>query len=304
MLISPRTVTASLFARLPDALHWQGEPTDWVRVTRPGQRLHSFLEGLSVDADGTAWLVDVPHGRILRVDPDGSWHVAFAYDGEPHGLCRLEDGAWIVADYRRGLLRLDLAQGRLAPLCARTNTENFRGLSDLCRGPDGSVWFTDSGHSSLSDPTGRVFRLRPDGTRLETVLANVPYPNGIVLGPGGTFVHVAATRANAVWRLLADAPDPLLPMAGIYVQLSGGLGPDGLAMDAQGRLAVAHAQAGTVWLFDPLGFPLLRIRTPGGLWTTSVAFSPDGRTLTMVEAQAGALHRIDLAQALAEDTAP
>ncbi|WP_431285118.1 SMP-30/gluconolactonase/LRE family protein [Humitalea sp. 24SJ18S-53] len=283
--------------RLPEALHWKGEPTAWVRTTRPGQRLHSFLEGLSVDADGTAWMVDVPHGRILRVTPDGQWDVAFAYDGEPHGLCRLTDDAWVIADYRRGLLRLDLAEGRLSTLCAGVNTENFRGLSDLCRGPDGSIWFTDSGRSSLSDPTGRLFRRWPDG-RLDLVLPNVPYPNGVVVG--GSFVYLAATRANAVWRLLADAPDPLLPMVGTYVQLSGGLGPDGLAMDAQGRLAVAHAQAGTVWLFDAIGFPLLRIRTPGGLWTTSVAFSPDGRFLMIVEAQAGALHRVDLEQAQLE----
>jgi gluconolactonase len=297
----PPTIEATPYARLPDALHWRGEPNDWVRAARPGQRLHSFLEGLSLEPDGTAWLVDVPYGRILRVAPDGTWHVAHAYDGEPHGLCRLPGGAFIVADYRRGLLHFE--DGVLTPHCTRVNTENFRGLSDLCRGPDGSLWFTDSGRSSLSDPTGRIFRLRPDGT-LDLVLANLPYPNGIALGPDGRFLHVAVTRANAVWRMLADAPDPLMPMVGTYLQLSGGLGPDGLAMDSRGRLAMAHAQAGTAWLFDPLGFPLLRIRTPGGLWTTSVAFSADERFIFIVEAQAGAIHRVDLHAALPEETAP
>ncbi|WP_426955647.1 SMP-30/gluconolactonase/LRE family protein [Muricoccus radiodurans] len=299
MLGLPPTITATPIARLPEALHWRGEPNDWVRATRPGQRLHSFLEGLSLEADGTAWMVDVPYGRILRVSCDGVWQVAHEYDGEPHGLLRLPDGAFVVADYRRGLLRLE--NGALTPILSRVNTENFRGLSDLCRGPDGSLWFTDSGRSSLSDPTGRIFRLRPDGA-LDLVLNNLPYPNGLALSQDGRFLHVAVTRANAVWRLLADAPDPLLPMVGTYLQLSGGLGPDGLAMDGRGRLAVAHAQAGTAWLFDPLGFPLLRIRTPGGLWTTSVAFSADSRTLFILEAQAGALHRVDLHEALPEES--
>jgi gluconolactonase len=46
------------------------------------------------------------------------------------------------------------------------------------------------------------------------MLANVPYPNGVALSPDGRFVYLAATRANAVWRLLADAPDPVYPMVG------------------------------------------------------------------------------------------
>lgn len=77
---------AELFTRLPQDLHWTGEPTDWVRATRPGQRLHSFLEGPCFDADGHLWLVDVPYGRLFRIAPDGSWQLAFQYDGEPHAL--------------------------------------------------------------------------------------------------------------------------------------------------------------------------------------------------------------------------
>lgn len=38
-------IEAELYGRLPEALHWRGEPNDWVRMTRPGMRLHSFLEG-------------------------------------------------------------------------------------------------------------------------------------------------------------------------------------------------------------------------------------------------------------------
>ena len=79
---------AELFTRLPNALHWTGEPTDWVRITRPGQRLHSFPEDPCFDADGHLWLVDVPYGRLFRIAPDGNWQLAFQYDGEPHALRR------------------------------------------------------------------------------------------------------------------------------------------------------------------------------------------------------------------------
>src|SRR5438552_573905 len=99
-----RTVT--LF---PPELHYRGEPNEWVRLTRPGQRLHSFLEGLVIAPDGTLYLVDVPHGRILRVTADlEAWSVLLQYDGQPHGLACDGDSHLIVADHRRGLLRIDL----------------------------------------------------------------------------------------------------------------------------------------------------------------------------------------------------
>jgi gluconolactonase len=289
-------IVAEPFARLPQALHYTGEPNDWVRTTRPGQRLHSFLEGPCFDDKGHLWLVDVPYGRIFSVAPDGTWTLAHAYDGEPHALAWLPDGNLVVADHRHGLMTLEPSAGRMAALCNRINTEAFRGLGDLTRAPNGDLWFTDPGRSSLSDPTGRLLRLRAGQRQPELVLANVPYPNGVALSPDGKLVYLAATRANAVWRLLADAPDPVYPMAGTYIQLSGGLGPDGLAVDGSGRLAVAHAQAGRAFLFDAIGDPIARIRTPGGNWTTSVAFSPDGRSLFIVEAQSGSIFRAELAQ--------
>jgi len=290
-------IDADLFATLPSALHYRGEPNEWVRVTRPGARLHSFLEGATFDENGVLWCVDVPYGRILRIE-GGEWSVAHAGQGQPHGLAPWGEGAFAVADYRLGLMRFDLATGAMASICEGANSERFRGLGDITRAPGGDLWFTDPGRSSLSDPTGRVFRLRSGATTPELVLANVPYPNGIALSPDGRLVYVAATRANAVWRLLADAPDPVYPMVGTWVQLSGGLGPDGVAVHPNGCVAVAQGQAGRAHVFDPLGDLVARVRTPGGLWTTSVAWFPDGRRLAIVDAQAAAIHVADLTHAM------
>jgi len=287
-------IDARIFATLPSALHWTGEPNEWVRVTRPGARLHSFLEGPVFDDDGTLWCVDVPYGRIFRVDARGEWRVAHAGDGQPHGLARLDAYTFAVADYRLGLMRYDVRGDAMTSICEGVNAERFRGLGDITRAGNGDLWFTDPGRSSLSDPTGRVYRLRAGATTPKLVLANVPYPNGIGLSPDGKLVYVAATRANAVWRLLADAPDPVYPMVGAWVQLSGGLGPDGVAVHPNGCVAVVQGQAGRVHVFDPLGDMIARIRTPGGLWTTSAAWFPDQRRLAIVEAQTATIYVADL----------
>lgn len=286
---------ADVFATLPASLHYRGEPTEWVRITRPGLRLTSFLEGPCYDDAGNLWCVDVPYGRIFRIDGAGQWTLAHQGTGEPHGLARLEDACFAVTDHRLGLLRFDPARNAMTEVCNRVNGEHFRGLSDIARAPNGDLWFTDPGRSSLSDPTGRVFRLRARTTTPEPVLANVPYPNGVALSPDGTLVYLAVTRANAVWRFLADAPDPVYPMTGLWVQLSGGLGPDGIAVHPRGFVAVAHARAGRAWVFDPLGDTVARVRTPGGSWTTSVAWHPDGRRLAIVDAETGSIYSADLA---------
>ena len=288
------TITAEPFSTLPTEFHYTGEPTEWVRVTRPGQRLHSFLEAPCFDADGTLWLVDVPYGRIFRVNPEGRWDLALQYEGEPHAIRAVGDGTFLVTDYRRGLLAFDPNAGRLETVCGSINSEAFRGLSDLVIAANGDAWFTDPGRSSLSDPTGRLFRRHSRSGKLDLVLGNIPYPNGVALSPDGKLVYIAVTRANAVWRCLADAPDPVFPMVGTFLQLSGGLGPDGLAVDRYGRIAVTQGQAGRAYLFDALGDPLAVIHTPGGLWTTACTFGQNDQALFVVEAQSGGIYRAEI----------
>ena len=291
MISPPAVLTAELWSRLPEALHWRGPPNAWTEAARPGQRLHSFLEGPAWDGEDLL-IADVPYGRVFRLSPAGDWSVALAYDGQPHALRRLPDGDWAIACFARGLLAADLATGGVSGLQTRMNTEGFRGLSDLAVAQSGDVWFSDSGRSSLTDPTGRLFVRRAEG-RLETALVNLPYPNGVALSPDGGQVYVALPRAQAILTLRTSWPAEAPPMSGVFAHTAGGLGPDGLAVDAQGRLAAAQAQAGRAYVWSARGDLLAVARLPEGLWTTAVAFHPSG-DLIITEAQRGAVWRADL----------
>jgi gluconolactonase len=74
-----------------------------------------------------------------------------------------------------------------------------------------------------------------------------------------------------------------------FLQLSGGMsGPDGMAVDEQGNLAVVHAGFGTVWQFSALGEPIARLRSSAGIRTTNVAYGgADWRTLFITECEHG-----------------
>lgn len=288
----PQRIATTIFARLPDHLR-RPRRSEWADANRGGHHVDCFLEGPSFDRQGNLWVTDIPNGRILRVSPAGEFALVAEYDGEPNGLKIARDGRIAIADYKNGLLTLDPASGAIAPLMSRRHSERFRGPNDLVFASNGDLYFTDQGQSGLHDPSGRVYRLTAAG-RLECLVDRVPSPNGIALSPDERILYVAVTRANAVWRLPLMA-DGSPSKVGCFLQLSGGTGPDGIAVLASGGLAVCHVGLGAVWLFGPTGEPEWRVDSCAGPGTTNLAFGgADRRTLYITESETGQILRAEI----------
>jgi gluconolactonase len=251
----------------------------------------AFLEGPSFDRAGDLYCVDIAHGRIFRTSPDGSVSVVTEYDGEPNGLKIHRDGRIFVADYRNGIVSVDPATGAVTPVLERARLERFRGVNDLVFASNGDLYFTDQGQTGMHDPAGCVYRLRANG-QLDRIIDNVPSPNGLVLNAEENVLYLAVTRANCVWRLRL-LPDGTATKVGVFVQLSGGLaGPDGLALNEEDGLTIAHAGYGTVWICNRLGDPVIAVRSPTGLYTTNVAYGGnDRRDLYITESYSATILR-------------
>ncbi len=248
----PRDLETTVFARLPDEYRRAAPDNEWARYQPQGGPATSLLEGPSIDRDGTLWCVDLPNGRVYRITPDGTFHVAAEYDGWPNGLKFHEDGRIFIADYKHGIMEMDPVNGHVRPFLTRAGLAPFKGCNDLFFASNGDLYFTDQGLTGLHDPTGRLFRLTAAG-RLECLLSNVPSPNGLVMNLSESMVYLAVTRGNCVWRVPLS-PDGGVAKVGVYVQLSGGWGgPDGLALDVDGRLFIAHVGMGAVWVVDAMG---------------------------------------------------
>ncbi|WP_458098049.1 SMP-30/gluconolactonase/LRE family protein [Roseomonas sp. WA12] len=289
----PQLVRAEVFATLPDHFRRQASP-ERAASGRGVPARGCFLEGPSFDREGNLYVTDIPFGRVFRISPAGDWTLVAEYDGEPNGLKIHRDGRIFIADYRQGILLLDPASGRVTPLLEGYKAERFKGVNDLVFARNGDLYFTDQGQTGLQDPTGRVYRLRAADGRLERLADNLPSPNGLVLNGAESILHVAVTRANAVWRLPL-LPDGSVLRMGLFLQLSGGRGPDGLAMDEEDGLAVAHPDMGAVWVFDHRGEPRWRIQSPGSDVVTNLAYGgPGNRVLHIVDSIAGQIHRAEL----------
>ena len=282
----PEIIEARVLTRLPAAFR-SARRTDWVDANKPGHVMDSFLEGPAFDRAGNLYVTDIPYGRIFRITPAGEWQLVAQYEGWPNGLAVHADGSLWVADYRRGILKLDAASGAIAPVLGHRNSESFKGVNDLSFDGAGRLYFTDQGQTGLHDPTGRVYRLGTDG-RLDLLLSHAPSPNGIAVGEDGKLLFVAVTRGNQVWRAPL-LPDGSLSKMGAFQTFFGTSGPDGLALAEDGSLVVAHASLGGAFVLSPRGELTHFVRSPAGQTVTNVAFRPGTRELVMTESSGGEL---------------
>lgn len=293
MFAAPPVIEAEIYTRLPEELRLHDRPTEWSR-RRGDPPLHSFLEGPAFDRAGNFYCTDLNHGRIFRITPGRRWEVFAEYDGGPNGLKIHRDGRIFVACRKYGVIAFDPVTARRTVIADRERGRPFNALNDLCFADNGDLYFTDPGASSLGNPVGRVLRLTPAG-EVSVIAEGLPYTNGLVLSPRQDMLFVAITRSLQVIRisLLPDGAGRRHYASGCFVQMSGGLaGPDGMAVDERGSIAVAHAGFGAVWLFNRLGEPMARINSPDGIRTTNVAYGgADGRDLFITESEDGAILR-------------
>jgi gluconolactonase len=297
MIPAPKEIPTRVFAKLPDELRREDRPSRWVeRVARVIQRpakMGSFLEGPAFDRAGLLYVVDIAHGRVFRISPRAEWTLVAEYQGEPNGLKIHKDGRLIVTDQMHGLIEVDPTNGKTRPFLPRERIPGYKGVNDLFFCANGDCWFSDQGQmTGLQDNAGRLFRYSAAG-KLDLVLDRIPSPNGLVMNLNEAMLYLAVTQMNAVWRV------PLLDgeavKVGVFSYLMGGLGPDGMALDAEGNLAVAHAGGGAVWLIDPHGMPQARIVSCTGRMTTNVAYGgPGNRTLFITESESGTVLAADL----------
>lgn len=156
-------------------------------------------------------------GRIVSWPLDGGQATVLAETGgRPLGLHPAPDGALIIADATRGLVRLSV-DGELTVLCERAvDGSPLVFADDLDVASDGTIWFSDAstrfgqGDWKLdlleSRPNGRLLRWRPNGRGCEVMLDQLYFANGVALAADERFVLVNETSRYRVRRLWIAGP--------------------------------------------------------------------------------------------------
>lgn len=280
---------------LPESMLLNGERSTWGERRWGDPYIGAFLEGPVMTSAGSLLTVDIAYGRILEWSDDGVTEV-LRYEGEPNGLALGEDGLLWIADARRGLLRSEIWGSDPAPeeVLTRLDDVPLHGLNDLVIDSDGSLLVTDQGNTGLNDPTGRVIRVDAEGG-FEVLVGNAPSPNGIALEPDGRSLLVAMTRDNAIWRGVFTQ-DRCLVRVGRFIQMSGGVGPDGIAVSPGGTVYVARLGLGRIDMFDRRGIALGWLDTPGGDLPTNVSLDHERSMIYVTEAQTSSILVADISR--------
>jgi gluconolactonase len=267
-------------------------------------------------ADGS-WLVAelaFDRGRITKVSADGSTHETMAETGRPNGLALDRNGdVWACETLTPSILRM-APSGECEVVLREVDGVPLLWPNDLCFGPDGALYITDSGllvHDFLDASgapvagceslpmAGTVFRYDP-ATGESTILDDgYRFANGIAFGPDG-LLYTNETIGGNVYRytvaddgtlgsreLFGNVLDPAYTNPGLR-------GPDGMAFSADGRLFIAVFGQGDVTVMGPDGAVVDRL-TLGGRAPTNVAFGRAGeQKLYVVEDEKGTIEVHDV----------
>ena len=252
-----------------------------------------FPEGPVVLPDRRLVFCDGNIGELLVWDGEGVQTFAVT-GGSPWGAVLGSDGAIYVTQGGNvpgsgdlsavaGIQRV-AADGSVELLSSRIEGYDLAGPNDLAFGPDGRLWFTDSGteQDDRFEPDerapGRLFALAAGGAGEFLMERPDVYPNGIAFDAQGR-LYWTESAAHRVCRL-EDGE------AVTFSQLSDGHVPDGMAFAADGRLFVCTTISGGVTVLSPDGEALEEIHL--GEHCTNCIF--DGPTLYVTATKVAEIH--------------
>jgi gluconolactonase len=261
----------------------------------------NYCEGVVFDHAGNGY---ISHGEVITKFTPGGKHAVWAKTGAPNGHKVLADGSHLVCDgSQHAVLRLDADGKVIGKASSECDGVKLRAPNDLCLDPKGGFYFTDPGDSDDKKMIGTIHFVDAAG-KTHLVAKQLAFPNGIVLRADGKTLLVAESKRNRILAYAVTAPGKVGPLV-VFADLPKKAGeqidnqPDGMCLDADGNLYVAHYGMKQVQVLDKDGNVIRRY--PGGNLTTSnVGFAgPKMDQLYITgglgkEAGGGGLFRIEL----------
>jgi gluconolactonase len=247
-------------------------------------------EGPVFLADRSLLVVEGTRGTVTQIMPGGRSARTIATTGEPNRLTM---------------------DGRFDRVLADCHGEPFKYPNDLCFGPDGKLYLTDSGFFAddlapggamrpdwkTLKMDGRLYRIDPDTLAIEMLDDDLYLANGLGFGPDGG-LYVAETVGGRIYRYTWQNGrlGKRQAFGNALTELNAGdlRGPDGFAFDVNGKLYVATYGQGDVTVLGRDGSVLQRISTPG-MQPSNVCFGPSGeKAIYVTEYETGTVERYDV----------
>jgi gluconolactonase len=284
-----------------------------------------FKDGLRapetpVVLDDGSWLVvemAEGDGGVVRVAADASTATELVKTGRPNGVAiDADENLWICEGFGLGDEPVgSISRARLDGSGLEVVVDNYQGKkfelpNDLVFGPDGALYFTDSGatiadfHANAADPykmkfDGRVYRYDPATEELDLLDSGLWFANGIAWGVEDDVFYVAETMPGTISRYRIGAGGEVLAkeLVGNVIdperEFEGIAGPDGFALAANGDIYSTVFGQGLVTVMASDGTVREHFETID-LMPTNLAFGPGDGKLYVTGMTKGSIEVFDV----------
>jgi sugar lactone lactonase YvrE len=241
---------------------------------------YGLVEGPRTDRDNNLYFTDIPGAGVFRRSPDGTIETLLTGRRMVGGLALHADGGFVmsgptVAHWRDGDVRVLL------------EIDGVNAFNDIQPDGDGRV-YAGAIRSNLEDlkaekVPGECYRIGANGA-VEELYGGIEVSNGIGLSPDGhTLYHVDST-SKGIWAHDVAEDGSLSNRRHIgRAAFERGI-PDGMCVDADGNLWVAHVGGRRVVKLSPTGDEIDQIPVPAKAVTSAAFGGPDWDEMYIVTA--------------------
>ncbi|MBR0939059.1 SMP-30/gluconolactonase/LRE family protein [Bradyrhizobium jicamae] len=263
--------------------------------------------------DGSMYVTEMSAATlcVTHLDPQGKRKVIKKTAGRPNGLAPDGNGRiWIAEAGLRALICID-GQGNEIRRMEGDGAVRFLFPNDLCFGPNGLLYMTDSGLAATDfingqefvegymdlDWDGRVYEIDPVAMKVRRVLdRKIRFTNGIAFGADNQ-LYANASFTGEIYRydVLRESA-PVRIMFGNVLQPDSNpdfKGPDGMAFGADGRLYCTVYNQKNVTVLDREGKVADRLILDGPQ-PTNCAFALDEKKLRVTEVGKGQVEELEV----------
>ena len=202
---------------------------------------------------------DIVNRRLYYYEPSEGIHQQCEYDGPMVGGITVQaDGALLLFREKGNIVIW--RDGKVEKtICREISGEQGHRFNDVWADPEGRVF---CGTMGFQMEPGRFYRLELDGS-LTKLLDDVKVSNGMGLTPDGSGLYYTETLAGTIWIFDYDRATGSLSNQRPFSAKSDVPGqPDGLVMDARGRLWSARWEGGCIVCIGPDGALVQSIDLP------------------------------------------
>ena len=258
----------------------RSEERNHSNVTQP--TVEHVMQTTSILGEGSIWdykkqvlyWIDIQKGLLYKYDPVAETNTMYELHQNVGTIVPETDNTVIVA-LKDGVYRFTLSTNTFEFIGKPASLKTQERFNDGKCDPQGRFWV---GTMRISGKAGDsyLYKMDHDGTFTE-MLDSVSISNGIIWSPDGTKMYYIDTPTRKVMAFDFDGQTGTISNPRVAVTVADTLGhPDGMTIDAEGRLWVAMYGGHAVCRFNPDNGELLqRIEVPAKN-VTSCAFGGPG----------------------------